>query len=67
MPATPPQWVMSEQQFDARLKKIDEHYWLARHAIEVRRDQEMDHLLVECGWPQQRIDEHMEQKVRQMG
>lgn len=46
---------MTEQQFDARLRQIDESYNLRREGADAYRDQEIARLFNECEWKQERI------------
>lgn len=51
--------MMSTQDFDLRLRHIDEQYAAKREGAEAYRDQEVSRLFVECGWKKVRIAEHM--------
>jgi hypothetical protein len=51
--------MLTEQQFDARLKGIEEQYAQQREGAEACRDQEVARLFVACGWTQVRIAQKM--------
>jgi hypothetical protein len=55
--------MMSEHEFDQRLKRIEEQYADHRAGAEAYRDQEVSRLFVECGWTQTKIGERMGRNV----
>lgn len=51
--------MMSEQQFDARLARINEQYEAHKEGAVATRDQEVARLFEQCGWTQERIAQRM--------
>lgn len=54
--------MMSDLDFDERLKQIEQTYGAGREGVEARRDQELSRLFNECGWTQDRIARKMGRK-----
>jgi hypothetical protein len=52
---------MTEPEFDARIKQIDEGYASRREGAEAYRDQEVSKLFTECKWTQEAIAKEMGQ------
>lgn len=47
--------MMSDLEFDEKLKQIEQTYGAGREGVEARRDQELSRLFNECEWTQDRI------------
>jgi DNA-binding transcriptional ArsR family regulator len=54
--------MMSDTEFDLKLKHIEEQYAARREGAEAYRDQELARLFGQCGWRQEKIATHMGKK-----